>query len=246
MTAASVVRIGCAGWSLPRHSRDAFPADGTQLERYACIFNATEINSSFYRPHRRETYARWAASVPDDFRFSIKAPREISHERRLKACAKPLTRFLGEIEGLGPKLGVVLVQLPPSLAFERRTAKTFLALLRRHFPGAVVLEPRHVSWFDDASDDVLRAFAVDRAGSDPAVCEAAAIPRFASGITYRRLHGSPRMYYSDYSEHFLERLADEVAQENASASESWCIFDNTAHGHAIPDALRLMRLVGES
>ena len=81
--AAPPVYVGTAGWSLPREAQPHFPAEGTHLTRYAARLPAAEINSSFYRPHRPATYAKWAASVPPGFRFAVKVPRVITHERRL-------------------------------------------------------------------------------------------------------------------------------------------------------------------
>ena len=242
MKVTRTIRIGTAGWALPRGSADAFPAGGTHLQRYSRIFNAAEINSSFYRPHRQETYAKWASSVPADFRFSVKLPREITHTLRLKACARPLKQFLGEIAGLGSTLGCVLIQLPPSFAFERRLARSFLALLRRQFEGNAVIEPRHRSWFEPASEEVLREFDVGRVGSDPAVVAAAATPMVGTRLLYRRLHGSPRMYFSSYDESCLERLARDMTAP-ARSRERWCIFDNTAHAFATANALRLAELI---
>src|SRR5690606_36664574 len=108
-----------------------------------------EINSSFYRHHQQSTYARWAESVPDGFRFSVKMPRTITHERRLKGIASELKEFLAQIGGLGPKHGGVLVQLPPSLKFTRRVVQAFFDRLRGELPSstAVACEPRHGSWF---------------------------------------------------------------------------------------------------
>jgi uncharacterized protein YecE (DUF72 family) len=91
---AAVVRIGCAGWSLPRDSWPQFPDTGPHLQRYAKRFNAVEINSSFYRPHQPATYERWAAAVPAGFRFSVKLPKTITHEKRLHDCAPLLRGFL--------------------------------------------------------------------------------------------------------------------------------------------------------
>ena len=89
-------------------------------------FNAVEINSSFYKPHRRQTYERWAASAPPDFAFSVKIPKAITHELRLAAAAMPLfDAFLEQAQGLGTKLRCLLVQLPPSLAFDSRLAGRF-------------------------------------------------------------------------------------------------------------------------
>ena len=90
------VRIGIAGWSLPKEHSGRFPEEGTHLERYAARFPAVEINSSFYKPHRPTTYARWAASVPQGFRFSVKAPKLATHERRLVDVGDVLDSFLAD------------------------------------------------------------------------------------------------------------------------------------------------------
>ena len=113
------VYVGTAGWSLGRPHAELFPRQGSHLVRYASQLNAVEINSSFYRPHRHSTYERWAGSVPSDFRFSVKVPKTITHERRLVDCDDHLSRFLAEVEGLGEKLGTLLVQLPPSFQFDQ-------------------------------------------------------------------------------------------------------------------------------
>src|ERR671910_1309915 len=144
---SSPARIGTAGWSIPKEHAAPFPATGSHLERYAKVLNAVEINSSFYRPHRTTTYERWAASVPESFRFAVKVPKAITHELRLKDADDLLDRFLSEVSGLGPKLGPLLVQLPPSLRFEDGVADIFLSELRSHVKGPIVCEPRHASWF---------------------------------------------------------------------------------------------------
>ena len=146
-TATTPIRIGTAGWSIPKEHAGAFPISGSHLERYAAVFNAVEINSSFYRPHRAATYERWAASVPDDVRFAVKIPKAITHERRLKNAGSLLERFLSEVGSLGLKLGPLLVQLPPSLTFETGTSDEFLRDLRSKVAGGIVCEPRHRSWF---------------------------------------------------------------------------------------------------
>src|SRR5688572_8997349 len=118
----TLIYVGCAGWSLPKSFAGGFPAEGTHLARYAARLSAVEINSSFYRPHRCTTYKKWAASVPDGFRFSVKVPRWITHERRLSIEAGELTTFLQQVESLGSALGCLLVQLPPSLKVDATTA----------------------------------------------------------------------------------------------------------------------------
>lgn len=233
-------RVGVAGWSLPRAHQPAFPTEGTHLERYAARLPAAEINSSFYRPHRPSTYERWAASVPRGFRFSVKVPRAITHERRLVDVATPVDEFLGQARSLGDRLGCLLVQLPPSLRFDEAVVAAFLATLRERYPGEVALEPRHRSWFDAAPERLLAEHRVARVAADPAVVAEAAEPGGHRGVAYVRLHGSPRMYYSEYDDAYLDTLADRLRAAAERARVVWCIFDNTAHGHATANALALL------
>jgi uncharacterized protein YecE (DUF72 family) len=235
--------IGTAGWSLPSTSAFAFPPAGSHLQRYSAVFNAVEINSSFYRAHRRETYERWSSTVPAEFAFSVKLPREITHDLRLRTSAEPLEKFFDEIAGLGSRLRCVLMQLPPSLPFDRETVEEFLTLVRNHYRGAAVFEPRHITWFEPTVEEVLHEFEAGRAGTDPALCAEARKPMPNATVAYYRLHGSPRMYYSDYDETFLASVVNELTETNSGVSERWCIFDNTAHGFATANALRVLELL---
>ena len=233
------IRVGVAGWSVPSAMADRFPATGSHLERYAARFDAVEINSSFYRPHRRATYARWAAGVPDDFRFAVKLPKEITHERRLVACADLLDSFADAVGGLGAKRGPVLVQLPPSLAFVPDAAEAFLAACDATVGGPLVCEPRHPSWFGTEAEALLVRRRVARVAADPAPVPAAARPGGWNGLGYARLHGSPTTYWSAYGA-AVAGHARAAATAAETASETWVIYDNTAAGAAPEDALALM------
>jgi uncharacterized protein YecE (DUF72 family) len=231
--------IGTAGWTIPKDQAAAFPIAGSHLERYAQQLQATEINSSFYRSHKPQTYSRWAASVPADFRFAVKLPRDITHTRKLVAIEEPLERFLNEIQCLGGKLGPLLVQLPPSLAYVEEVAIAFFEVLRERFEGDVACEPRHATWFSDSVSAALSRAHVVRVAADPACVPEAASPGGWTGFTYRRLHGSPRMYFSPYDLQELNRIAFEMQSPTPDDRASWCIFDNTAHGEATQNALQL-------
>jgi uncharacterized protein YecE (DUF72 family) len=233
-------RIGCAGWPVPTANKSEFPAEGTNLQRYAARFSATEINSSFHRPHRPATYERWAASVPPDFRFSVKIPKTVTHERRLVDTATILDAFLAESSGLGAKLECLLVQLPPKLAYDAAVAERFFGDLRSRYGGAVALEPRHASWFTGDVDERLRAHRIARVAADPARVPEAAEPAGWADLVYIRLHGSPDMYYSSYDEAYLDRLAERLREAATRARSVWCIFDNTGRGAAAPNALSLL------
>jgi uncharacterized protein YecE (DUF72 family) len=241
--AVSAIWIGTAAWSVPKEHAAPFPTAGSHLERYGAIMNAVEINSSFYRPHRTTTYERWAASVPESFRFAVKVPKAITHEHRLKNADDLLDRFLSEVSGLGPKLGPLLVQLPPSLRFEDGVADIFLSELRSRVEGPLVCEPRHTSWFTPDVEGLLDELRIARVAADPAPVSGADKPGGWRGLSYYRLHGSPRIYYSAYSPEYLAAIAERIARDAAAGIETWCIFDNTAAFAATGDALTTRSLV---
>lgn len=232
-----MVHVGIAGWSIRREHAHLFSSEGTHLQRYASRFSAVEINSSFYQSHRRETYERWAKSVPGRFRFAVKAPKVLTHENCLEDTGERLKQFVDEIGGLGRKLGCVLVQLPPGLAYDPRTVETFFTAMRARYRGPLVCEPRHATWFTGAADRRLDAHGVGRVGADPPCAEEGGEPAGSPKVVYFRLHGSPDMYYSSYDAAYLDRLADRI--RHARRVPVWCIFDNTARGAATLNAIDL-------
>jgi uncharacterized protein YecE (DUF72 family) len=231
------IRIGTAGWAISSRYARQFPGAGTHLRRYSLVLNCAEINSSFYRPHMRKTYERWAASAPRGFRFSVSLPKAITHEQRLRDSEAALDRFADEVDGLGGKLGVVLVQLPPALAFDESVAGRFFTALAQRLFVPAVCEPRHRSWFTPEADAWLAERRIARAAADPIPAPHASEPGGWRGITYIRLHGSPRMYYSAYEPPFISALVRRLEAERVPA---WCIFDNTAEGAALGDALSVV------
>jgi len=238
---ASGVRIGLAGWTeaVSRRSASFPPAsrDGEKvpaLERYASVFDFVEINASFYRQFRAETYARWAAETPDNFRFAVKMPRLITHFTRLKN-PDLIGPFLATVSGLGPKLAALLVQLPPSLVFDSAAASVFLRALRESYDGVLVCEPRHTSWLESEPRGVLAAH---RVGLVSTVVPEPVKELCSSAVPlYVRLHGAPRRYYSAYSAEQLAQLA-ECLRLNPRR-ERFVVFDNTASGAAVRNALEL-------
>lgn len=234
-SAATVVqqRIACAGWGIAREVAPHFPGAGSHLERYARVMHGVEINSSFYKPHQPTTYARWADSVPDGFRFAVKLPRSISHEQRLLDSGALLGAFAGQANTLGAKLGCVLVQLPPSLAFDAAVAARFFDQLREQFDCTFACEARHASWFGAEATALLREAGITRVIADPPAGEPVAFVATNERV-YIRLHGSPRMYYSSYDDDQLRQVAAYL-----DGREGWCVFDNTASGAALPNALQL-------
>ena len=243
---AKAVRIGLAGWSeaASRYGKllpHAVDEGATGLQRYAAAFDFVEINSSFYRQVRPETYAKWAGEVHDEFRFSVKMHRLVTHYTRLKNT-EVLEDFFASVSGLGDKLAVVLIQLPPTLVFEPERADIFFRSLRHIFNGGAVCEPRHASWLDDAAGKLFAAYGVGLV-----MTKIPAVGEDFSGLVesdiplYLRLHGSPRGYYSSYSSEDLRRLADFLAGHEKR--RRYVVFDNTAGPAGVRNALELQGLV---
>lgn len=233
--------VGCAGWTLGREYGSEFETVGSHLERYARRLDAVEINSSFYRSHRPATYKRWASSVGSDFRFSVKMPKSITHECRLENCFDLLDSFLSECGELGGHLGCLLVQLPPSLVYDTRRTSPFFERLRARFSGHVVIEPRHPTWIE--ADRLLIEHKIARAAVDPPRMDVDSSPGGWPGLRYWRLHGSPKIYYSDYAQGWLEEKAAQIVSSAIEGSPTWCVFDNTAQGAALGNALLMQRLL---
>lgn len=244
------IQVGTAGWSIASRYAELLPGDGSHLERYAQRLNAVEINSSFYRHHRVQTYLRWAESVPENFRFAVKVPRTLTHGGELVPLPEVLNRFATEVHGLGNKLAVLLVQLPPKLAFEATVAKCFFHELRKCIDVPIACEPRHPSWGSPHADSVLTQCAVARVAADPPPWPGADKIGGYEQLAYFRWHGSPRKYYSDYEQEELESLWQQLSVASKTAAQVWSIFDNTALGHALGNALATMdagkERIGES
>ena len=232
--------IGTAGWSIARTAAAAFPAEGTALERYSRVFHGVEINSSFHRPHRASTWAKWGASVPEGFRFAVKVPKTITHQAKLVGTEELAVQFAEEVKPLGRKLAVLLVQLPPKLGFDADVAERFFTHLRATTEVEIACEPRNAAWFEERADALLERLRVARVAADPALGPAAAVPGGWRGLRYWRLHGSPTMYRSSYTDEALEGYARQVGEAISAGSSVWCMFDNTAASAATGNALSLM------
>lgn len=233
------VRVATAGWSIDSKYINEFPIGGTHLERYGRNLSSVEINSSFHRPHRRATYERWAKTTPETFRFSVKMPKTITHELGLVSCEDILKRFFDQVSGLGGKLDVLLVQLPPKFVFEAAIFEHFIDEVCRHTKATIALEPRHSSWFTDDVDYSMSDRQVARVAADPALIPRAGEPGGWNGLAYYRWHGAPRVYYSEYGPERLDAAVKKLIATSAAVQTSWFVFDNTAGGAAISNALTL-------
>jgi uncharacterized protein YecE (DUF72 family) len=179
--------------------------------------------------------------VPADFRFSVKLPKAMTHEQGLSDCGVLLDRFAIEVAGLGEKLGVLLVQLPPKLVLKKRVADRFFRDLHERIDAPIACEPRHESWFTSDTNGWLSDRRVARVVADPAPVAGAGETGGWKGLAYYRWHGSPRIYYSDYDDAALKLLKRRLDGMCERGVPTWCILDNTALGAALGNALALDR-----
>lgn len=240
--------VGVAGWSIPNDYKQRGPSEDSHLERYGAALSCVEINSSFYREHKFETYARWAASVPDNFRFSAKLSKYFTHDQRLKVFGTALRDKLAGMAGLGDKLRIILVQLPPSLEFDAGSAEKFISKLSEYSSRLkIAWEPRHISWADKNAVRLMADYGVSKVLADPERCPTTASQRktLETKLRYYRLHGSPVIYRSSYSPDVLARIAGKIRIPLFPAEETWLIFDNTTLGHGFANALDLQDMMSK-
>ncbi len=237
-----MIHIGTSGWNY-QHWRDVFYPRGLPsrvwLEHYASEFETVEVNATFYRLLPASTFEGWRARTPEGFLFAIKAPRTITHRKRLADCEEELAAFLARARLLGDRLGPLLFQLPPNWGCDPERLSAFL----RHLSGGprCAFEFRSESWHCEAVYCLLRE-------ADAALVRVSA-PRFpdadvrTADFQYVRMHGKPRLYVSKYSDAELARWAGEITAWAGAGQEVFVYFNNDAHGHAVEDARQLRRLL---
>lgn len=225
-----MIYVGTAAWNIPKIAAEHFPITGSHLERYSLRLDAVEINSTFYRDHKVNSYKKWAKLTPDYFRFSIKLNKRFTHECDLKIDEMDLVKNLTDISELSEKWGVLLLQFPKRQEFHFESMKKFYQVIRKVFEGPVALEARNLSWMSEDSIDLIKRFNISKVTADPEMCPF----DYDSQIKYYRLHGSPETYRSNYDEDFLNNLYEEMT---SATKDVWCIFDNTTFGHATNNAV---------
>lgn len=228
------MRIGTAAWTIPAPSRSSFPEEESQLTRYSQVFNAVEINSTFYKFHQQKTFERWSLETPSDFQFSVKLHQQFTHQSELKPKVGELKIFFNAVHGLGDKWKVLLIQFAGKTEFHEKKMGRFYELIRRHFEGHIVLEPRNETWVSKESLKLLKEFQVSKVVADPERCP---FRHIDYGIHYLRLHGTPVIYRSSYSEKYLRKLSRELKP----FKNPWVMFDNTSYGAATENALFLTK-----
>ena len=239
------VHVGTSGWSYNHWASVLYPP-GTppraRLEHYGRRFRTVELNASFYRWPGAATFAGWQRRLPDGFELSVKAPRGLTHAKKLYAPEEWIQRIAAGLHQLGDKRGVFLVQLGPNQQRDDERLAYFLDLLPSWIRTAV--EFRHPSWHDDHVFALL-----ERRGVAYCVMSGARLPcvlRATAPFVYLRMHGPDpdHLYAGSYPRDSLAWWADRIREWNAQGREVYVYFNNDGEGHAVRDADTLLHLLG--
>lgn len=238
--------VGTSGFSYVHWRGTFYPEDLPQrkwLEYYVQHFQTVELNSTFYRLPAEETVQAWRARVPQEFLFSLKASRLITHVYRLQDVKEVLKTFFSRVYLLEEKLGPILYQLPPGMEQDLDLLTAFLQQL----PDSVrhVVEFRNKSWYNETVIDVLRKYSVAFCIHDLKGIESPVV--VTAPFAYFRFHGSSGKYRGGYSEEELRRWVACIRQlESLKVGEVFVYFNNDVEGHAVHNARQMMQLFGVS
>lgn len=238
--------IGTSGWNYAHWKGCFYPEDlpsSQWLEFYSRHFRTVELNVTFYRTPQETTVRKWVNATPEDFVFSVKMNRRITHRHRLSGAEEALETFLAMLSGFGQRLGVVLMQLPPSLRFDRERAESFFEALRRKSPHIrYALEPRHQTWLQKDAYALLRHYEI-------AFCQADSGGRYPTAevvtapFVYLRFHGPGALYASAYTDGQLRAVAEKIRAWRDQGLDAYAYFNNDFHGYAVENARKLIEFV---
>lgn len=227
------------------------------LQFLATVFNTVELNASFYRLPLLKTFQKWRTETPPEFIFAVKLSRYITHIKRFLEAEEALRNFLENAHGLGPKLGVVLVQLPPSFRYDLPRADTFFTLMRRLGkeagirPLRIAFEPRHKTWFEPkALAETRKLFKKLRiafvfADSTRFLNYPAEPENITTDFVYARFHGPREMFASEYTAELLRPWAAKIKawRKKNPKLRVFAYFNNDVNGYAPWDAIALQKLL---
>jgi uncharacterized protein YecE (DUF72 family) len=234
--------IGCSGFYYNHWRGKFYPeklAKKLWFEHYCRTFKTLELNTTFYHFPKPEVLKAWHRRSPDDFIFSVKAPRLITHYKKFVDCKSLLKDFYSSVRtGLKKKLGCILFQLPPNVRYSEEKAAQIVAALSPRFRN--VLEFRHSSWWNTDFFHALAEKEITFSGiSYPNLPENIIMN---TSVLYHRFHGVPKLYTSNYSDAELIKVRDLISR-NKNISEANLYFDNDSKGHAFENARRMIELV---
>jgi uncharacterized protein YecE (DUF72 family) len=237
-------KVGCSGYHYAEWKRIFYPEEIPQrkwFEYYSQHFNSLELNVTFYRFPKVDFLKSWYNRSPENFSLTVKAPRLITHFKRLNEAQDALNSFYKTIqEGLKEKLGFVLFQFPSSFIYEEHRLERILNLLDHSIKN--VVEFRHESWWNEKVFNSFEQNNITFCGmSHPDLPDA--VIKTTENIYYR-FHGVPHLYFSRYDTSYMERIAQEI-QNVSSIKEAYIFFNNTAEAAAVANAKQFQELLEE-
>ena len=240
----SHVNIGTSGWSYKHWRGNFYPDNLTEkqyLKYYSENFSTVEINSSFYHLPLESTITHWAETVPQDFIFSVKASRYITHMKKLTDPEKSVELFFERIEAFKDKLGPILFQLPPHFEFNPERLKSFLEVLPENYKYA--FEFRDTSWFNPLTYDLLKekniAFCIYKLGDFYSPQE------ITSDFVYIRCHGPVNLGQALYSHEKIIEFSNEIKDYLKLGKNVFCYFNNDQSGYATQNATELQQILND-
>lgn len=255
----SMIHIGTSGWTYEEWKNIFYPSDLPNAERlnyYSRHFKTVEINSSFYHEIRDTTYINWYEKTPDNFIFSVKINRFITHIKKLNDPRESWERFIGNANSLKEKLGPILFQLPPNLEADKERIENLLKIVPKKYK--IAIEPRHPSWFSDEVYEILKKYnavmvIAESGGRWPSVntenqnainlSEQAGRVSGIADFIYIRMHGPSGSYDSKYSAAELKNWAEKIKSREKEGMDIYVYFNNDAHGYAVENAEALKSLL---
>ena len=238
--------IGTSGWTYDSWQGPVYPAGlaaARRLQFYAERFDTVELNASYYRWPPDTSFRSWRRRLPPGFAFTVKAPRGLTHAKRLYEPEAWIDRIRRSLALLEDRFGVLLVQLPPGMPRDDARLDYFLRAVPDRIPVAV--EFRHDSWHTEAVFDLL-----ERHRAAYVVMSGAGLPcilRATAGFVYVRFHGPDHqhLYGGSYDDAAMSWWADRIGEWRASGHTVFGYFNNDAGGNAFRNALTLKRFVGD-
>lgn len=251
-TMGAKIYIGTSGWHYADWMGRFYPATVTgyhELAFHAKYFNTVENNSSFYRIATENTYKTWNRMTPDNYTFSIKLNRSITHMHRLALTddvKEKVTYILNTTQVLKEKLGAILIQLPASFRADTQKLATFLEYFcqqvrsyEQHFD--IAIEFRNKYWLNEATFSILKKYNIALVDSQSSRWPEA--KQVTADIAYIRMHGPKRLFASKYSQGQLEAYAKYIRGLKKSVTRIYVYFNNDFHGYAIDNARGLRQLL---
>ena len=247
MDSKGILRIGTSGMVLPgpKKSFHLPYQSGSRLHYYSALFNTLEVNSTFYKLPLKTTLEKWAADVPDDFRFTVKLWKEITHRKKLSFESEHIHTFMEIAAGIGQKKGCLLVQFPASIKADSfGSVKNILTqVIEQNTTPAwqLCVEFRDMSWYDNvAVKSLLERLNIGIVQHDMPKSTPPALSTMGK-VLYLRFHGPEGDYKGGYSEKFLQHQAESIETSLAQGKDVYVYFNNTI-GDALKNAQRLQKL----